>query len=81
MPHVALERRLRRLERELDARSDGSGCAPHSLEWLRFWLRWASERLAGKEPNPACISLEAYRALVAVAQAQSNRDSGVADHD
>ena len=31
-----LERRLRKLEANL---TDGSGLAPHSLEWLQYWDR------------------------------------------
>jgi len=70
MPYLALHRRLRRLERERETSSDGSGLAAHSPEWLRFWLRWSARRVAGEEPEPEFITLEAFRALVAVEQAE-----------
>ena len=68
MPHLSLQRRLRRLERVNGASSDGSGLAPHSGEWLSFCARWAALRAAGEQPEPEFITLEAFRALVAVEQ-------------
>ena len=71
MPHVALQRRLRRLERANEASSDGSGFVPHSTEWLNFWLRWAARQVAGEDPEPKCITIEAFRAIVALVPAES----------
>jgi len=74
MPHLSLQRRLRRLERVNEASSDGSGLAPHSPEWVSFWTRWAALRAAGEEPEPEFITLEAFRALVEVPQAGSQTE-------
>jgi hypothetical protein len=76
MSHLSLQRRLRRLERVNEASSDGSGLAPHSPEWVHFWARWADLRAAGEEPKPECIPLEAFRALVALEQAESADELG-----
>lgn len=70
MPHLSLQRRLRRLQRINEASSDGSGFAPHSPEWLRFWLRWAAQRFAGEHREPPCMTIEAFRALIALDQTE-----------
>ena len=66
-----LHRRLRRLENQARADDDGSGLPRHSTEWLSFWIDWGRRRLAAEDPQPARIPLEAFRAIVALADSET----------
>jgi hypothetical protein len=73
-------RELKKLRLRLEALesrvTDGSGLVPHSPEWLEYWMDQCRRLAQNPRDSGAKMPIEAYRALVALAEQTENSRRG-----